>query len=40
MIPRCALLTCAGIIGIAAEPAENSNKLLEILIVAAHRSFL
>ncbi len=36
--PRPPLLTCAGIVGIAAEPAENSEKRLEIRVVAAHRS--
>ena len=38
--PRPPLLTCAGIVGISAEPAENSNKRLEICIIAAHRSSL
>jgi hypothetical protein len=36
--PHPPLLTCAGIIGIAAEPAENSDKRLEIRVVAAHRA--
>jgi hypothetical protein len=35
--PRPPLLTCAGIVGIAAEPAENSDRRLEIRVVAAHR---
>ncbi|MGA7726271.1 MAG: hypothetical protein WCA95_13430 [Opitutaceae bacterium] len=36
--PRPPLLACAGIVGIAAEPAENSDRRLEIRVVAAHRS--
>jgi hypothetical protein len=35
--PRPPLLTCAGIIGIAAEPPGNSDKRLDIRIIAAHR---
>jgi hypothetical protein len=36
--PRPPLLTCAGIVGVAAEPAESSDKRIEIRVVSARRS--
>ncbi len=36
--PQPPLLTCAGIVGIAAEPPGNKDKRLDVRIIAAHRA--
>ena len=36
--PQSPLLTCAGIVGIAAEPPGKKDKRLDVRIIAAHRA--